>query len=258
MATRLSVITGRDVEGFRITLLMIAQRRRRTLVRQGRARWLTDSRMLWRALHRLLLLAAIILAFSACLIAYVGSATAPARFEQPGDVPRKRVALVFGAGVRPDGRLSRMLAERVDGAIALYRAGRVEKLLMSGDNSSVDYDEVSAMRRYAVERGVPEGDITLDYAGFSTYESCYRAGAIFGVDQVVLVTQRYHLPRAVYTCRALGMDAVGLGTPDWGTYRPSLLLVYSSREAVATLKSLVDVHLTHPLPTFLGPFEGIQ
>lgn len=189
---------------------------------------------------------------------YVATATNGQRYETSADVPAERVAIVFGAGVRADGRLSRMLADRVNAAIDLYRAGRVQKLLMTGDNSRVDYDEVSAMRRYAVEHGVRAEDITLDYAGFRTYDSCYRAREIFGVTEAVLVTQRYHLPRAVYTCRRLGVAAVGLGTPDWGVYRETLLVQYGLREALATVQALWEVHVTRPLPTFLGPFEGIM
>lgn len=193
----------------------------------------------------------------AALVWHVSATTASYRRNEVAQVPRERVALVFGAGVRGE-RLSRMLAERVNAAIALYQDDKVEKLLMSGDNSSPDYDEVTAMQRYAMARGVPERDITLDYAGFSTYESCFRAKAVFGVDAAVLVTQNFHLPRAVYTCRALGIDAVGLGTPDWGSYRNELMISYTLREAGATLKALLDVHVTHPQPTFLGPFEGIE
>jgi vancomycin permeability regulator SanA len=151
-----------------------------------------------------------------------------------------------------------MLADRVGAAAELYRLGRVQKLLMTGDNSRVDYDEVSAMRSYAADLGVPEGDITLDYAGFRTYDSCYRARAIFGVEQAILITQRYHLPRAVYTCRQMGVEALGLGTPDWGVYSEALLVQYSMREALATAQALWEVHISHPLPMFLGPFEGIM
>lgn len=188
---------------------------------------------------------------------YVASVTHARRYADVESIPPAPVAIVFGAGVRPDGRLSRMLAERVDAAVELYRAGRVEKLLMTGDNSSVNYDEVSAMRRYAIARGVDSGDITLDHAGFSTYESCYRARPIFGVERAVLVTQRYHLPRAVYTCRQLGVDAVGLGTPDWGSYHPALLARYTLREIAATARAVWQVHVTRPQPTFLGSFEGL-
>ena len=112
------------------------------------------------------------------------------------------------------------------------------------------------MRRAAIAGGVPAGAITLDYAGFSTYESCYRARAIFGVTAAVLVTQRYHVPRAVYTYQALGLHATGLGTPDWGAY-PTLMPGYAARELLAISKSLWEVHISRPLPTFLGPFVGL-
>ncbi len=205
---------------------------------------------------RLLLLVA--LTVPPLSIAYVSLSTARLRYNTPADVPPARVALVFGAGLRPNGTPSPMLADRIAAAADLYRLGRVEKLLMTGDNSSKEYNEVAAMRDYAESLGVAPEDITLDYAGFSTYESCYRAGAIFGVAQAVLVTQSYHLPRAVYTCRQLGIEAVGLGTPDWGRYADWVMGPYTLREFAATLNALVAVHFTHPSPTFLGPFEGIK
>jgi vancomycin permeability regulator SanA len=184
--------------------------------------------------------------------------TRPYRYTAAHQVPPQRVAIIFGAGVRPDGSLTWMLADRVQMGVTLYQQGMVDKLLMTGDNSSTNYDEVTAMKRYAVEAGVHAEDITLDYAGFSTYESCYRARAIFGVAQAVLVTQAYHLPRSVYTCRHLGVDAVGVGVQDWGRYPSALLVSYTFREMLATAKALVDVHILHPLPTFLGEYEGIE
>jgi vancomycin permeability regulator SanA len=186
----------------------------------------------------------------ALLVAAVWLSTLSARFDEPARVPPERVALVFGAGVRADGQPTPMLAGRVHAAAALYHAGRVDKLLMTGDNSRVDYDEVSAMKRHAVSLGVPPDDVSLDHAGFSTYESCYRARA-------VLVTQAYHLPRALYTCRGLGVAAVGLGAPDWGTYSEALLVRYSLREVVATLNALWQVHIARPPPTYLGPREVV-
>lgn len=190
-------------------------------------------------------------------LVYTRMSTAALRYSTPDSVPAERVAVVFGAGVRGD-RPTRILAERIQAAVALYQLGRVDKLLMTGDNSRADYDEVTVMSRYAQALGVPADDITLDYAGFSTYDSCYRLTPIFGVTRAVLVTQAYHLPRAVYTCRALGVQAIGLGAPDWGRYSPVLLSRYTLREAFATTKALFDVHLTRPLPTFLGPYEGLE
>jgi vancomycin permeability regulator SanA len=218
-------------------------------------------RTLWR--RRLLvgaLGAALMLALTLIAVAYVHISTRDQRYTEAEaeQVPPARVALVFGAGLRADGRPTRMLADRVRAAATLYEMDRVHKLLLTGDNSSLAYNEVAAMQRYAVELGVPVADTTLDYAGFSTYESCYRAREIFGVEQAVLITQRYHLPRAVYTCRALGVDAVGMGTTDWGAYHPALIIRYTAREMLATLNALIQVHLTRPLPTFLGPFEGIS
>ncbi len=202
---------------------------------------------------------------AAALPLYVAATTRPYRYATAAEVPVRRVAIVFGAGV-VNGVPTPALAERVRGAVELYRQGRVQKLLMTGDNSRRDYDEVTAMRGYAETLGVPLEDITLDYAGFSTYESAYRAKVIFGVSEAVVVTQGYHLPRAVYTCRVLGIDAVGYGMPDWLynraqstiRYSPYDQVRYTMREALAIVKALVDLHVTHPLPTFLGRYEGID
>ncbi|MDX2098498.1 MAG: ElyC/SanA/YdcF family protein [Leptolyngbyaceae cyanobacterium bins.59] len=189
---------------------------------------------------------------------YVIAVTQANRYTTEEKVPPRRVALVFGAGLAPDGTVSSMLGDRVSAAVNLYKLGRVQKLLMTGDNSEAYYDEVTAMKRYAMILGVPEADITLDYAGFSTYESCYRAIEIFGVQQAVLVTQKYHLPRSVYICRQFKIDAVGLGTPDWETYGHVRMIPYTVREGLATIKALWFVHATRPQPTFLGPYEGIK
>jgi vancomycin permeability regulator SanA len=209
----------------------------------------------WRRIALILLVSAI--TGPPALVAYVTVITSNQRYTDPTAVPTEPVALVFGAGVRQDGTPSPMLADRVQTAVQLYELGRVRKILMTGDNSQVEYNEVAAMQRYAVDRGVPTSDITLDYAGFSTYESCYRARVIFGVERAVLITQQFHLPRAVYTCRQLGIEAIGLGTPDWEAYSSNVVRFYTAREFLATLKALWQIHITRPLPTFLGPYEGI-
>lgn len=170
-------------------------------------------------------------------------------------VPQKRVALVFGASVRPDGSLSPFLQDRVNAAITLYKRGTVAKILMTGDNGSPDYNEVAAMEKAALEAGVPQADIRLDHAGFSTYESCYRARQIFGVDNAVLVTQQYHLYRALYTCRKAGIDAVGVAIEDFSKY-PDTRLPYTIREFLATFKAWWEVEVQQPEPTFLGKYEG--
>ena len=123
---------------------------------------------------------------------------------------RVRSPSSLAAGVRANGQLSPMLRDRMDAAIRLYQSGTVGKILVSGDNSTVNYNEPGRMYDYAVARGVSPADITRDYAGRRTYDTCYRASAIFGVKEALLVTQRFHLPRALFTCRSFGIDAVGV------------------------------------------------
>jgi vancomycin permeability regulator SanA len=135
--------------------------------------------------------------------------------------------------------------------VELYQSGRIHKLLMTGDNSTISYNEVVAMKQYAHNLGVPTQHITLDYAGFSTYESCYRAHQVFDVHRAVVITQNYHLPRAIYTCRQLGVNAVGLGTAEREIYGLRGMIPYLLREMLANVKALSDIHLTRPHPTFL-------
>jgi SanA protein len=163
------------------------------------------------------------------------------------------VAIVFGAGIRPDGRLSPMLRDRMDTAIDLYRAGLVHKLLVSGDNRFVNYNEPGRMYDYAVAQGLPPEDVVRDYAGRRTYDTCYRASAIFGVSRAILVTQRFHLPRALFTCRGLGIDAMGFSA-DRRIYFSNPY--YRARDAVATLRAWWDVAIARPIPV-LGPREEI-
>ena len=167
--------------------------------------------------------------------------------------PVRPVAIVFGAGIRPDGRLSPMLQDRMDTAIALYRAGTVRKLLVSGDNRFVYYDEPGRMYDYAVAQGVPPADVVRDYAGRRTYDTCYRASAIFGVTQAILVTQRFHLPRALFTCRNLGLDAIGVSA-DRQVYWSNPY--YRFRDAFASLRAWWDIKVARPLPV-LGPKEDM-
>lgn len=117
--------------------------------------------------------------------------------------------LVLGAGIRDD-QPSDILRDRLTTAITLYNSGNAPKLLMSGDHGNDDYDEVGVMMSFAVERGVPAEDIFLDHYGFSTYDSIYRAKELFEADSVIVVTQNYHLPRALYICRRLGLSAIGV------------------------------------------------
>jgi vancomycin permeability regulator SanA len=171
----------------------------------------------------------------------------------PGRVTHHQVALVLGAGLNGKGHVNWFLRDRVNGAIRLYRAGKVDGLLMSGDNHVKTYDEPGAMKAYALSQGVPAAAITLDYAGFNTYDSCYRARAIFGVTSAEVVTQGYHLPRAVYLCRSVGIDADGLSVPDWGKVPNDKMVEYQTREVLADVKAMWDADVSHPSPRFLGP-----
>lgn len=162
------------------------------------------------------------------------------------------VAIVFGAGLTRDGAPTAVLKDRVQTAAELYFAGKVEKLLMSGDNRFVDYNEPGAMQAYALSLGVPEEDIILDYAGRRTYDTCYRARHIFNVQNAILVTQDFHLPRAIFTCSAFGMEISGVSA-DQRTYSQRSMRYWQIREVVATSQAFVDVYVTRPLPVLGNP-----
>jgi SanA protein len=171
------------------------------------------------------------------------------------DIPAERAAIVFGAGLWRDGSPTPVLRDRVQAASELYFQGKVEKLLMSGDNSNIDYDEPTAMKNYALELGIPEEAIVLDFAGRRTYDTCYRAKEIFGLESAILVTQEFHLSRALYICEALGIESKGINA-DRRTYRKFSRFFWNTREILATASALWDVHVIHPLPV-LGEFEPI-
>lgn len=169
-------------------------------------------------------------------------------------VPQKDVVIVFGAGLYHNRTPTPYLRWRVQTAVQLYKAHRVKKLLMTGDNSRKVYDEPSAMAKLAESQGVPRKDIVLDYAGLDTYDSCYRAGVIFQVRSAILVSQGYHLPRAVMACKALGINAIGVDAEhDQGR---SWKVMYIIREWLSTDK-IVPQLIFKPHPTFLGKVEPI-
>jgi len=156
------------------------------------------------------------------------------------DVPPAPVALVFGAGITADGRPTPYLAYRLDVAKTLLDTGKVEVILVSGDNRTHDYDEPTAMLDYLVAQGVPADRIVRDFAGRDTYDSCARAQRIFGVQRVIAVTQEFHLPRAVATCRALGLDADGVGDTVGKRYSGPWT-AGARREKLAAIKAAYDV-----------------
>ena len=156
--------------------------------------------------------------------------------------------LVLGCAVRPNGTPSPMLAERLQKSVELYEAGAAPKLLMSGDNGQVEYNEVAAMGNFALEKGVPSYDIFLDYAGFSTYESVYRAKEIFQTKKIIIVTQKYHLHRALYIAKALGLEAYGVSS-DTQVYAGQANR--DVREILARNKDFLT-SIFKPKPTYLG------
>jgi SanA protein len=201
---------------------------------------------------RLALIVAVIGVLALLLPRLITGFYARSRLVAQDQVENAPVAIVFGAGLWRDGTPTPVLRDRVATAAQLYFDGKVDKLLMSGDNRYVEYNEPGAMRDYAISLGVPPEDIVLDYAGRRTYDTCFRASEIFRVKEAVLVTQEYHLPRALYTCNMLNVDAVG--TPaDQRIYRQRSLFFWNTRELLATLIAFWDLHVTHPLPVLGDP-----
>lgn len=160
--------------------------------------------------------------------------------------------IVLGCGLKSDGTPSHMLNDRLEVCLELYFSlsdrGRGTKLLMSGDHGTVEYDEVGAMKRFAVDGGVESSEIFMDHAGFSTYESIYRAKEIFGAEKIVIVTQEYHLYRALHIADALGVEAYGVSA-DLRSYAGQLK--YSAREILARNKDFITA-IFKPEPTYLG------
>ncbi len=174
---------------------------------------------------------------------------------QVSDAPKAKVAIVFGAGLQRDGTPSPVLRDRVATAAELYFAGKVDKILMSGDNRFLYYNEPGSMLNYALSLGVPREAIVLDYAGRRTYDTCYRAKEIFEVTDVLLVTQNFHLARSLFTCDTLGLNATGVSA-DRRQYARGSMLSWEIRELPAALVAMWDVWIAHPEPV-LGDKEPI-
>lgn len=156
--------------------------------------------------------------------------------------------LVLGCKVYDDGTPAGMLTDRLDCAVSLYKAGAAPKLLMSGDHGREEYDEVNAMKSYAVGKSIESNDVFMDHAGFSTYESIYRLRDVFQAKKVIIVTQEYHLYRALYLADAMGLEAYGVAS-DYHTYRGSLRM--HSREVLARVKDFFT-SIFEPKPKYLG------
>jgi vancomycin permeability regulator SanA len=174
-------------------------------------------------------------------------------------VPAEPVAIVMGAGLDSNGQPTAFLRGRLEIATRLYRMGKIKAILVTGDNSRKTYDEPTAMRAYLLGRGVPDRQIVLDYAGFDTWDSCARAKRIFGVDHAIVITQLFHLPRAVALCRAAGIQAYGVGDDTGKVPAFATTTRYGYfREVFADIKAIGSITMK-PSPRFLGPKEpGIQ
>ncbi|MBS2963020.1 YdcF family protein [Actinocrinis puniceicyclus] len=170
-------------------------------------------------------------------------------------VPAEPVGIVFGAAVSGD-TPSPYLASRLDTALSLWRAGRFRVFLVSGDNSTPSYNEPKAMRDYLVAHGVPTQLIVLDYAGFDTWETCDRAKRVFGVDHAIVVSQSFHVPRAVYLCRVAGIETYGVGDGTAASaLGPDEYVNDEAREVLAGVSAVYQATFT-PAPTFLGPRDN--
>jgi SanA protein len=208
-----------------------------------------------RRLRLALLVLAIPVAVVAAANAYVLLDARGGTRDSIAALPQAQTALVLGAQVRPDGTPSAMLEDRIATAEALYRAGKVEKLLLSGDHGRASYDEVGTMRRALLERGIPADDIFTDHAGFDTWDSAQRARRVFGVESAIVVTQRFHMARALFAAHRAGLDASGYAADrrDYGGVLARLRL----REALARVKVVADA-VAGSDPRFLGPQLPIE
>ena len=196
----------------------------------------------WYALLVLLLAAAA----CALFFAYIVYETRPFIYPSIDALPTTEAALVLGASVTSGGKLSAVLQERADQAVVLYNAGKVSKILVTGDNATLSHDEVDPVGKYLVSKGVPMRDIFLDHAGFDTYSSMYRARDVFEVTSMTIVSQPFHLPRSVFIARSLGLDAYAspAGQGEWYVYN-------YLREIPASAKAAYDI-LFSRVPKYLG------
>jgi vancomycin permeability regulator SanA len=176
---------------------------------------------------------------------------AASRIYQKESAPDEEIAIVFGAGLRRDGTPTAILRDRVETAASLYFSGKVRRLLMSGDSRPEGYNEPESMRQFALSLGVPAEAISMDFAGSRTYDTCYRAKTVFGIKSALLVTQKFHLPRALFLCNALGLKALGVEANNHRFWRGSLM-VWSVREQLATIGAFLDVYVSNPMPVSGG------
>lgn len=184
----------------------------------------------------------------------VSAVAAPFVYGAVADLPEVRAGLVLGCSRQlPDGRANLFFARRIAAASELFRAGRVQYLLLSGDNSRADYDEPAEMRRELIGAGVPASRLVLDYAGFRTLDSVIRAKEVFGLEEVIIVSQHFHNERAVYLARAHGLRAFGFDAQAVGGAEGVRMAL---REAASRVFAMLDVNVLHTRPRFDGPRES--
>jgi len=213
------------------------------------------SRRIKKIAYRLLLLGIITIVIIYGLSWHILSSTKDQIFKKAPNVPEAYTAIVLGASVYSSGRLSTILEDRVRSALQLYRKGKVKRFLLSGDNGSKNYNEPQAMKEYLIKQGVPEDDIFMDYAGFDTYDSMYRASAVFEVKDAIVVTQEFHLPRAIYIANKLDLNYYGF-IGDKHIYQSAS--INKKRELLANVKAFFELTF-HKEPTYLGdkvPING--
>ncbi len=187
---------------------------------------------------------------------YVAAVSEADIYEDPALVPERRVALVLGTGKwAPSGRINLFYKYRIEAALTLYQTGKVERILVSGDNSRADYDEPTQMRDDLIQLGVPADHIIRDYAGFRTLDSVIRAKEVFGLDSFTVVSQRFHCLRAVYLAQAADVDAVGYCAREVGGATGVKIRL---REVLARTQAVVDLNILNRQPKFLGPQETIS
>jgi vancomycin permeability regulator SanA len=207
---------------------------------------------------RIAVAAAVLLAAAGAALIGIPNAivlSASSAIVEVGELEAADAVMIPGALVYGPQSLSLTVRDRVDAALEVYRAGKARKILVSGDHGTVEYDEVNAIKRALLESGVPEADIFMDHAGFSTYESMYRARDVFLVRSLVVATQRFHLPRALFIAQELGLGAQGVAADRraYANARSDAL-----REALARVKDYFLAAWFKPLPTYLGPTIDIS
>jgi SanA protein len=172
-------------------------------------------------------------------------------FKNSNEAPAAQAALVLGAMVYHDSELSYMTRDRADLGIALYKSGKVKKILVSGDHGHKNYDEVNTIRGYILKRGVPPEDVFMDHAGFNTYNSMYRARDIFKVRSMIICTQAFHLNRSVFLARSMNIEASGVPADNF-QYNKWNLRMANTREVLARVKAWFSAEIFRPKPHFLG------